>query len=83
MAVTAVSWWLGTDHGMTPTAPESEQNWNQVTVFVLALAFVKAWLVIRWFMDIRHAPPLLRYGLDAWVVVACVLLVGLYITAGG
>ena len=35
MAVTAVSWWLGTDHGMTPTAPESEQNWNQVTVFVL------------------------------------------------
>jgi hypothetical protein len=41
---------------------------------VVAVAFVKVWLVGRYFMELRHAPPVLRRLFDAYVVVVPVVL---------
>ncbi|HEY2226061.1 cytochrome C oxidase subunit IV family protein [Actinomycetospora sp.] len=41
---------------------------------VVAVAFVKVWLVGRYFMELRHAPPVLRRAFDAYVVVVPVVL---------
>lgn len=42
-----------------------------VGAVILAIAFVKAWLVIDTFMEAREAPTPLRLGLAAWAVVGC------------
>ena len=41
-------------------------------VTMLILAFFKVRLVIREFMEVRHAPVQLRWVCDAWLVVAVV-----------
>jgi hypothetical protein len=41
---------------------------------VVAVAFVKVWLVGRYFMELRHAPPVLRRLFDAYVVAVPVVL---------
>lgn len=41
---------------------------------ILALAFVKARLIIRYFMEVREAPALLGWILDAWVLAVFVSL---------
>jgi hypothetical protein len=43
-------------------------------LLVIAAAFVKVWLVGRYFMELRHAPPLLRRAFDAYAVVVPVVL---------
>jgi caa(3)-type oxidase subunit IV len=51
------------------------------TLAVLALAFVKVWLVGRWFMELREAPTVLRRLFDAYVVVVPVALAGILLAA--
>jgi hypothetical protein len=36
---------------------------------VLAMAFIKARLIIRYFMEVRTAPAWLKLATDAWLVV--------------
>jgi Prokaryotic Cytochrome C oxidase subunit IV len=43
----------------------------QVAAAVLVIAFVKVRIVVRQFMEVRHAPMALRLLLDAWVIVVC------------
>jgi hypothetical protein len=43
-------------------------------VLVVMVAFVKLWLVGRWFMELRSAPPVLRRLFDAYAVVVPVVL---------
>jgi hypothetical protein len=40
-----------------------------ITLSVLAIAFVKARLIIRYFMEVRTAPRWLRICTDGWLVV--------------
>ena len=42
---------------------------------VLVLAFFKARCVLMVFMEVQAAPPVLRWCCEAWVVVACALLI--------
>ena len=51
------------------------------TVIVLVLAFVKVWLVGRWFMELRDAPTLLRRLLDGYVVVVPIVLLAVLLSA--
>ncbi|WP_372787832.1 cytochrome C oxidase subunit IV family protein [Paraconexibacter sp.] len=66
---TGVSWWLGADHGLGAG--------DAAVAGVLAIGFAKAWVVGRWFMDLRAAPLWLRRCFDAWVggsgIAVCVL----------
>jgi hypothetical protein len=71
VAATCLSWWLGTDHALdaSVTAP-----------VVLVVAFGKAWLVTRSFMELQHAPLVLRSLFDIWILLVGGALVVLYIS---
>jgi hypothetical protein len=49
-----------------------------VTVSAIAIALIKVRIIFREFMEVRHAPALLRRLTDGWVVLVGVCLVGSY-----
>jgi Prokaryotic Cytochrome C oxidase subunit IV len=49
-----------------------------VTVGAIAIALVKVRIIFREFMEVRHAPALLRRLTDAWVLIIGVCLIGSY-----
>ena len=73
-AITIVSWFLGPAR-VAGTAVASVP----ITVAVLALAFIKARLIIRYFMEVRTAPGWLRVATDAWLVVLWTALLAIYL----
>ena len=50
-----------------------------VTVFAIALAVAKFRIILREFMDVRHAPPMLRRLTDLLVAVIAVALLSSYL----
>jgi hypothetical protein len=72
LAITAVAWGLGSDHGL--------HRAQAITIVVIALAFVKIAGVGRWFMELREAPMLLRGIFGGYVVVVGAALIILYLT---
>jgi heme/copper-type cytochrome/quinol oxidase subunit 4 len=68
MALTGLSWWLGTDHGVGPAL---------ATAVILIIAFTKVFLVGRSFMELRHAAPVLQSLFALWCVIACTALIAL------
>lgn len=71
VVATLVSWWLG-DHGGGDGA-------SAAVAAVVVVAFVKVRFVGRHFMELRDAPPLMRWIFDAYVVVVCAALVAIYV----
>ena len=49
-----------------------------VTVGAIVIALVKVRIIFREFMEVRHAPALLRRLTDAWVMLMAVCLLGSY-----
>lgn len=49
-----------------------------VTVSAIVIALVKLRIIFREFMEVRHAPALLRRLTDAWVLIVGVCLIGTY-----
>ncbi|MCW3040456.1 MAG: hypothetical protein JWM31_2361, partial [Solirubrobacterales bacterium] len=49
------------------------------TAIALVLAFGKAWIVGHEFMELRHAPPLLRRVFAGWVLVVGTTLTVMYL----
>ena len=45
---------------------------------MLAIAFAKIWLIVRYFMEVRFAPRWLRIVMDAWVVAVFSAITALY-----
>jgi hypothetical protein len=73
-ALTIVSWFLGPAraHGaIVASAP--------ITIAVLAMAFIKARLIIGYFMEVRTAPAWLRLATDAWLVVLWAAILAIYL----
>jgi hypothetical protein len=77
MSLTIFSWWLGTER-----APGAAADARGPAVAILVVAFLKARLVIRHFMDVRHAPRALRLATDVWAFGVCALLIGLFLFTG-
>jgi hypothetical protein len=46
---------------------------------ILIIAFIKVLLVGREFMELRHAPPLLLWLFQGWVVAVCAVLLVLFL----
>lgn len=69
---TIASWALSRDSG------SSAQMSTVVTIGVLLIAAVKSRFVIRYFMEVRHAPAWLRRTMDAWLVLLFSLLLSVY-----
>ncbi len=72
MIATALSWWLGAD------SPFFGENSFAITTGLMLIAFTKIRFVIRYFMEVRHAPVALRLVCDVWVVVICGAILTLY-----
>ena len=70
VALTAVSWWLGADHGTAVAA---------ATIVILLLAFVKVMVIGYSFMELRHAAPVLRVAFFGLATLICTILVGIYL----
>jgi Prokaryotic Cytochrome C oxidase subunit IV len=49
-----------------------------VTVSAIVIALVKVRIIFREFMEVRHAPAVLRRLTDAWVVIIATALIGTY-----
>jgi Prokaryotic Cytochrome C oxidase subunit IV len=75
VAITLIYLWLdhSADEGGALVASTA------VTVSAIVLALVKFRIVMREFMDVRHAPPLLRRLTDLLVAVIAVALLGSYV----
>ena len=73
-AITLVSWFLGPAR-VAGLAVASVP----ITVAVLAMAFIKARLIIGYFMEVRTAPAWLRLSTDAWLVVLWGAVLAIYL----
>jgi Prokaryotic Cytochrome C oxidase subunit IV len=49
-----------------------------VTVSAVVIALIKVRIIFREFMEVRHAPALLRRLTDLWVLLIAVSLIGSY-----
>jgi hypothetical protein len=70
--ITTVSWWIG------HTFDLDYHTDSAVTVCVLLIAAVKTFLVIRYFMEVRFAPPWLKTCTYGLVGVTFALLLAFY-----
>jgi hypothetical protein len=66
---TLVSWAVGSDHG----------TGSLVAVVVLGVALIKVRFVGLDFMELRHAPLLLRAAFEGYCVVLWGVLAGMYL----
>jgi heme/copper-type cytochrome/quinol oxidase subunit 4 len=71
VAATIVSWTVGVNHGI---------DYRVSTVLVLVFTFVKVNLVGMNFMELREAVLPLRAIFNAFCIVVCVGLIGMYLT---
>ncbi|WP_428381788.1 cytochrome C oxidase subunit IV family protein [Nevskia ramosa] len=71
---TTLSWQLG--HGV------GFDDARQAGAAILVVTFIKVRMVMRDFMEIRHAPRWMRLASDGWIVLITVLLVGLFLKTG-
>ena len=73
VVVTLISWWIGSNHGhyeFRRSAP--------ITYAVLLIAAVKMRMIIRHFMEVRHAPGALRRLTDGWIALLVIALLAIY-----
>lgn len=71
LVASAASLWLGSD--------ATDRSQTTAAVGLLAIAFTKIWLIVRYFMEVRFAPLWLRLVLDAWVAGVFVAITALYL----
>ncbi|MGK2318608.1 cytochrome C oxidase subunit IV family protein [Gordonia rhizosphera] len=69
-SITVLSWWLGHETGGHSTA---------IGLAVLAMAFVKVWLILRDFMEVRSAPRWLTLVTGGWLIIVAATSVTLFL----
>lgn len=70
VAATALSWRMGHSTGF--------QDIRYASVTIIVVTFIKVRYVILDFMEVRHAPVLMRLIGETWVLVICAVLIALY-----
>lgn len=60
-AITVLSW------GLTRSSAVAIEPDVVLTVSVLIMAAIKVQLVVRYFMEVRHAPRWLKWTTDGWL----------------
>ncbi len=70
IAATAMSWEMGHGAGF--------DDIRDARAAIIVIAFIKVRFVILDFMEIRHAPRIVRAVGETWGIVVCGLLIALY-----
>ena len=73
-AITVISWWLAPGHSGGHASASIP-----LTVAAVALGAIKGRVIIRYFMEVRHAPAWLRRATDAWLVVLWTSILVVYL----
>lgn len=68
--------YLWIDHSAGHGVPSAS---TVVTVAAICLALIKVRIIMREFMEVRGAPPLLCRLTDFWVVLMAVAMLGVYL----
>lgn len=71
--ITIVSWQLGADH-----AGEVFHHDVAITAAILAFALVKIRFIMREFMEVRTAPPVVKWITDLWLLAVFGVLMTAY-----
>jgi hypothetical protein len=74
-AITIMSWWLAPGHSHNGPAVASVP----ITVAVVVLGFIKGRMIIRYFMEVRHAPRWLKLFTDAWLTLLWASVLAIYL----
>lgn len=74
-AITLASWWISQGTGVAYHTNVA------VTLGVLMIAVVKVHFVIRYFMEVRHAPRWLKRTTGGWLLLLFMLLCGIYLAS--
>ncbi len=74
-AATILAWLLTPGESTSSTTLGDE-----LVIAIVALGLIKCRLIIRYFMEVRHAPRWLRHSTDAWLAVIWLTLLGVYLT---
>ena len=72
-AITMASLWIGSRGGSDALTANAA-----ITFGAIAIALVKVRVILREFMEVRHAPILLCRLTDGWLLVTAVTLLGIY-----
>jgi len=72
-AITLLAWWIGAHHREGSLQPDPV-----VGLSAMAITVIKVRVIIREFMDVRHAPVQLKYVTDAWLIVFITAMVIAY-----
>ncbi len=70
MLATCASTWLLSGNSVTPEV---------ATVAIMLIAAVKVRFVIRHFMEVRRAPPVLQVVCEGWLVAVTALILTVYL----
>ena len=73
-AATVLAWLLIPGESQTTTA-----RGNELVAAIAAIAAIKGRLIIRYFMEVRHAPCWLQIATDTWLAVLWLALLGVYL----
>jgi hypothetical protein len=73
MALTAASWWLGADHGISGLGLDVSM------ISILILTFGKIAVVGHSFMELRESAPWLARTFFGWCLVMCLTLSVMYL----
>ena len=76
MALTAMSWALGSEHGL------GSSSHAIASLVILGVAVIKIRLVGLHFMELRRAPGYLRGAFELFCTVLFALLSGMYLFGG-
>jgi hypothetical protein len=72
-AISVLSWWVGSSSGQDAFRPNPA-----ITFSVITIALIKVRVILREFMEVRHAPVLLCRLTDIWLLLTAVTLLGTY-----
>jgi hypothetical protein len=75
VAATVLAWFLAPGESQTTTALG-----NELVAAIVVLAVIKGRMIIRYFMEVRHAPRWLQRTTDAWLAILWIALLAIYLT---
>src|SRR5689334_8978346 len=73
-AATILAWLLAPGESQSTTALG-----NELVAGIVVLGFIKGRLIIRYFMDVRHAPRWLQLATDTWLTILWITLLAIYL----